>query len=178
MKKRQNWHLVHIGIIYLSMLCFGFGMSMNIMQEFNLDLSFFIPHIIFMIIGTAFYFAPLLTFHLYFSEVSLILYSWILSLKLKLTLSEFPHQHLNECRALQFALELFNDAITKIIFWFFMMIMIFAISEVYMIVSFFITTQKFTLAIILVIVGYGSYGLLFIFLAHTYCTFVNHLSTL
>ena len=171
LKKKFNWHLVKVGFIYLIMSCFIAGMAINIVDEFDLNLLSFLPSVIGWVLGTAISFAPLFAFHFFFLDASLVLYSWILSMKLKLTLSEFPYQHLNECRLLQLGLELFNEAITKMIFWFFLVIMIFSILEIYLIMSYFLASQEFTLGIVLVIIGYGSYGILFLFFAHAYCTF-------
>ena len=66
---------------------------------------------------------------------------------------------------------MFSEAIAIMLFWLFTMILIFAIIETYLLISFFLAKDQITLCITFNICGYGFFGILFIFFAHIYCTF-------
>ena len=66
---------------------------------------------------------------------------------------------------------MFTETISPSIFWLFVMNLIMAVVGVYLLVAFFISQDEFGLSIILLMIGYGSFGGLFIFLAERYCNF-------
>ena len=76
------------------------------------------------------------------------------------------HKMLNlfqECKRLLYGLETFTDSISPNIFWLFMMNLIMAIVETYLMVAFFSTRKEFTFPIILNMIGYSAFGGLFIY---------------
>ena len=158
-------------ILYLFMNTLVVGMTMNIMNSFSIAFLDITPLMVSWLCGQFWMFLPLLAYHFSIMELSLLLYSWILSLKVKLKENMFPYHHLDECKKLQTALELVIMSISKSIFWFFVVILMFSILLAYSMVSFFLSQQDFTLGIVLVMIGYGFYGIFLMFCAHAYCAF-------
>ena len=172
-KPFYNHHLLKIPIILCGLPIYYVGFSMNIIydSEWNVELIKLMSFCFSSLIILFWCYAPVMAFHIYVVEISWILASWISSFKSKVNGSGTPHDILQECKKLQQGLEMFTDTISPSIFWLFMLNLIVAIVESYLIVAFFIAQDEFTLPIILIIFGYCSFLGISIFLSYNYCTF-------
>ena len=172
-KKPFNLHLLKMFVIVCGWPIWIVGLLMNALDEFkSFKIISVLPFLISWLLKVIWMFAPIMAFHIYFLEIALILYSWILTFKEKVHFEDkIPSNLLQECKRLLYGLQMFTDTISQCIFWLFMMILIIAIVEIYLMVTFFISQDEFTLPIILLMIGYGAFGGLFIFLAERYCNF-------
>ena len=171
-KKPFYFHLLKIAMIGCGWLIWLAGLSMNILDGLDVKLITLTPYLVSWILRVFWMFGPLMAFHIYFLEIALLLSSWILTFKAKLQLeSKIPYNIFQECKRLQHGLHMFTETISPSIFWLFVMNLIMAVVEVYLLVAFFISQDEFSLAILLLMIGNGSFGGLFIFLAERYCNF-------
>ena len=172
LKKPFYFHLLKIGIIVSGCSIWIVGYSMNIIDALDVKGIYMLSYGVSWILQISWMFGPLMAFHLYFLEIALILNSWILTFKAKLQLEpQVPFKIFQECKQLHNGLQMFTETISPSIFWLFVMNLIMAVVEVYLLVAFFISQDEFGLSIILLMIGYGSFGGLFIFLAERYCNF-------
>ena len=171
LKRKLNQHVMTMLVILLGWPCFIIGYSMNIIDSLSVDVIDVIPLVIWWIVFILWCFGPLFSFHFYFLEVSLILYSWILSLKDKIIKNHPFIYLLDDCKNMLKCLQMFSESITVMLFWLFTMILLFAIIEVYLLIAFFLSKDNITVGITFNICGYGFFGILFIYFAHIYCTF-------
>ena len=171
-KKPFYFHLLKIAIIACGWPIWIAGLSMNILDGLDVKLITIIPYLVSWLIRVFWMFAPLMAFHIYFLEIALILSSWILTFKAKLQLeSKIPSNIFQECKRLQNGLQMFTETISPSVFWLFVMNLIMAVVEIYLLVAFFISQDEISFAIFLLMIGYGSIGGLFIFLVERYCNF-------
>ena len=114
---------------------------------------------------------PIAAFHLYFLEIALLLNSWIWTFQEKLKYEANLTIILQECKKIHVGLQMFTSLISKLIFILFVMILIFAVTEAYLIIAFFISQDEFTLANTFIMMGYGLFGVLYLSFAYNYCNF-------
>ena len=117
--------------------------------------------------------APVLSFHIYFLEISVMLLPWSWSLKEKLNALPSNYNLLEEAKNILSGLEMISKAISKIIFWLFTLILVAVIICTYLMVAFFLTHEEFTVPIILNIFGYGGIVSLYLKFAYGYCVFTQ-----
>ena len=171
--KSFSRHLIKI----LFFICTGWSLyisafTLNILNGLNYKFVTFLPSLISWILLLVYCLAPILAFHIYFLEVSLLLSSWILSLQEKLKQDQInTFTFLIECKKLIIALRLLVSTVSKLILCLFVTILIFCVADVYLAIAFFISQDEFTTANILIMMGYGCFGLLWTFLAYDYCNF-------
>ena len=173
LKKPFHSHLLKVIFMQCAWPIFYFaGCSINILDALNVKLVTVAPNLVSSIIETFWMFGPLMAFNIYFLEIALILESWILTFKAKLQVeSQIPFNNFQECMRLQKGLQMFTETISPSIFWLFVSNLIMAVVEIYLLVAFFISQDELTLPIILLMIGYGILGGLFLYLAERYCNF-------
>ena len=114
-------------------------------------------------------FAPILAFHFYFLEIILKFQSWMI--KLRETLKTELNSHLGEIETLMIGLQMFRRAISSIIFCFFNFLMLLSIIEAYLTISYILSPIEFNIATLLLMIGFGFFGVLFLYLSYSYCIF-------
>ena len=170
-KKGFNYHLAKIATLSLGFPTFIIGFTLSAIKALNSNLLSFCPYIASWFLLIAWCFAPMVAFHMYFLEVALLLNGWILTLKDTLLNSHEPQSYFTECKVLLKGMNMFVNAISKTSFWLFNIMLILSIIEAYLIVAFFLSQDVISLAIVLTMIGYGVFGMLFLFLVHQYCNF-------
>ena len=172
-KKSCNWHLIKMGFCLLLFIIFLIGFALESSLHFNLNIATIIPLIICWFIQNVWFLAPVMAFHIYFLEISVMLLPWSWSLKEKLKESSSNYQLLEEAKKILTSLEMISKAISKIIFWLFTLILVMTITCTYIMVAFFLNQKECTVPIILNILGYGGIVSLYIRFAYGYCVFTQ-----
>ena len=111
----------------------------------------------------------ILAFHFIFLELQLKIKSWMISMKQKLQL--YPKLHLEECETLLNGLQMFTDAISSMIFWLFSFLLLLSIVEAYLTISYLLSSVEFNSSTLLLMIGFGFFGVFFIYLTYYYCVF-------
>ena len=173
LKKPFQSHLLKVVFMHCGWPIFYVpGFLINIMDALDVKFITIAPYLVSWILEFFWMFGPLMAFNIYFLEIALMLESWILTLKAKLQLeSEVPINNFQECIRLQKGLQMLTETISPSVFWLFVMNLIMAVVEIYLLVAFFISQDELTLSIILLMIGYGILGGLFLWLAERYCNF-------
>ena len=165
--KILKMHVVKIFVILGCMQIVFVGLALKLKELFNISIlnMVFIGctnglHMLWM-------FSSILAFHFIFLESLLKIKSWIISMKQKLHL--YPKLHLEECEALLTGLQMFTKAISSTIFWLFSFLLLVSIVEAYLTISFLLSSVEFNIATLLHMIGFGFFGVLFIYLTYSYC---------
>ena len=143
-KKSCDWHLIKMGFCVFSFIIYLIGFAMKNSNHFNLNILTFLPHLTCWFIQSVWFLAPILSFHIYFLEISVMLLPWTWSLKEKLKESPSNYAHLDEAEKTLSSLEMISKAISKIIFWLFTWILEAIIICTYLMVTFFLNQEEFT----------------------------------
>ena len=173
MKKSCDWHLIKMGFCVFLFINFLIGFAMKNIDHFNLSILTFLPHLTCWFLQNVWFLAPVLSFHIYFLEISVMLLPWTWSLKEKLKESPSNYAHLDEAEKTLSSLEMISKAISKIIFWLFTLILVATIICTYLMVAFFLNQQDFTVSVFLTILGYGGMVSLYVRFAYGYCVFTQ-----
>ena len=163
-------HILKIALIVLGNSFFYAGCSMKLMERFSLGFGVTVPVILIGMALSISLFAPLVAFHLYFLETHWKLQSWIKSLKTDLKTSQDIRLHLAECHCLTKGLHLVSKAISDIVFYLFGFLLLLSVTTYYGLIRY-VMTKVFTLATILLVLGYGSHGIFYPYFAYSYCTY-------
>lgn len=140
---------------------FIIGFTINIVEQFSTSIFIWLPFIFSYIFWIFWCLAPMYSFHLYFHQITFTLHLWIQSAKENQDFEDYPK--------MVFCLNMWTSTISKLIFWIFLFLILCSIIESYLLVAFFLSQDGFSLATILLMIGYGFIGSLFLFLIHTYC---------
>ena len=171
-KKSCDWHLIKMGFWAFSFIIYLIGFAVKIIYHFNLSILTYLPHLTCWFLQNVWFLAPILSFHIYFMEISVMLLPWTWSLKEKL--KESPSNTLlEEAEKILSSLQMISKAISKIIFWLFTLILVATIFCTYLMVAFFLNQQEFTVSVILTILGYGGMVSLYVRFAYGYCVFTQ-----
>ena len=151
----------------MQMIFVGFGLKMKDLLDISTLLA--------ILIGASnglqmlWMFSSILAFHFIFLELHLKIKSWIISLTQKLQL--YPKLHLEECEAMLTRLQMFTNAISNMIFWLCSFLLLLSIIEAYLTISYLLSPIEFNGATLLLMIGFGFFGVLFIYLTYSYCIF-------
>ena len=165
-------HLIKIAFL----ICTGWplyltGFTLNIMDGLEYEFTTAFPFTLGFLLSLIWTLAPISAFHIYFLEIALLLNSWIWTFQEKLKYETNLTAILQECKKIHMGLQMFTSSISKLIFILFVMILIFAVTEAYLIIAFFISQDEFTLANTFIMMGYGLFGVLYLSFAYNYCNF-------
>ena len=83
-KKACDWHLIKMGFCVLLFINFLIGFAMKNINHYNLNIVTILPLMVCWFIQNGWFLAPVMAFHIYFLEISLMLLPWSWSLKEKL----------------------------------------------------------------------------------------------
>ena len=172
-KKHCDWHLIKMGFCFVSFICFLTGFAMNNINHFNFNIWTISPILICWSFFNGWFLAPVMAFHIYFLEISLMLVPWSWSLKDRLNESPSNYHLLEEAKKVLTSLEMISKTISKIIFWLFTLVLVATIICTYIMVAFFLTQEEFTLPVILNMLGYGGVVSLYFKFAYGYCVFTQ-----
>ena len=90
---------------------------------------------------------------------------------MKQKLQLYPKLHLEECETLLNGLQMFTDAISSMIFWLFSFLLLLSIIEAYLTISYLLSSVEFNSSTLLLMIGFGFFGVFFIYLTYSYCIF-------
>ena len=114
-------------------------------------------------------FAPIMAFHFYFLDINLKFQSWMTKLKETLRTELVSKLHLGDIEMLMRGLQMFSQAISRIIFWLFNFLMLLSIIEAYLTISYILSPIEFNVATLLLMIGFGFFGVFFLYLSYSYC---------
>ena len=172
-KKSCNWHLIKMGFCVFLFINFLIRFIMKNINHFNLNILTVLPLLTCWFFQNVWFLAPILSFHIYFLEISVMLLPWSWSLKEKLNALPSNYNLLEEAKNILSGLEMISKAISKIIFWLFTLILVATIICTYLMVAFFLNQEEFTVPVIFTILGYGGIVSLYIRFAYGYCVFTQ-----
>ena len=124
MKKSCDWHLIKMGFCVFLFINFLIRFIMKNINHFNLNILTVLPLLTCWFFQNVWFLAPILSFHIYFLEISVMLLPWSWSLKEKLKALPSNYNLLEEAKNILSGLEMISKAISKIIFWLFTLILV------------------------------------------------------
>ena len=178
MKSFCNRSLIKSGLgIMVTFVCMAIGNTLNVKQHFQLSLVIILPFALHVFIFCFWALLPIIAFNFYVCEVLLMLIPWTLALREKFVnnarhvmKSHDIEELLEESDRLLVGIDMVSKAMSKTLYWLFTMIMIGAIVGTYLMISFFLSQEEFTMSISLNFVGLGGFVVLYLRFAYNYCT--------
>ena len=176
-KKSCNWFFIQIGVWITFAIAFWIaGNLLNLVQFYNISVLIVLPIAFYFSVLCLWFLSPLIAFNIFVCDLIILWIPWTIALQGKLEAAasciklQNIQELLQESEKLQFAIELISRTISKGLFWFFTMIMTSATCGSYLVISFFLDQEEFTLPISLNLLGLGGFVGLYIRFAYGYCT--------
>ena len=165
LEKDYILHILKIALLVTGQGFFIIGFGLNILEKFSFGFISIVPYFLWYFISVPFLHAPLMAVHLYFLEMHWKLQSWMNSLKK----SSGIDNHLNQCNQLAKVLNMISDTLSEIVFWLFTFFLLLSTIETYTMINFILTHSDFSVATIFLMIGFGFYGMYFLYFAYSYC---------
>ena len=162
-------HIVKIAIIVIGQGFFGIGFVLSIQEKFSFGFILLVPYFLCYFILVPILHAPLMALHIYFLEIHWKLQSWMNSLKKGLENNESFGIHLDQCNHLAKVLNMITDTLSEIVFWLFAFFLLLSVIECYTMINFILTHSDLTVATMFLMIGFGFYGIYFLYFAFSYC---------